>query len=577
MTTSPRLPPSTAPRLAPQGEEAARESRHQKFARELRSLIKARFPIVQIVTYEEERALIEIEAIAKALDHKLIIWSSSRGIYKPAGSDALPEKGGKLAQADLAVALEFIEVAAEKQKGPLLLVLLDPDPYLSDKNSNPIYRRKLRDIAIGIRSRGYMASCLILSPTVNIPVDLEKDITILDFPLPDRSEIRDLVQRVIQKLGETKVIKIGRNGGLTEALVDAALGLTLGEIESCLARSIVDDQMLDISDVANITRQKQLIVRKNGLLEFYDTSDLSLANMGGLLSLKDWLKTRELAFSEEGRRYGIATPKGVLLTGIPGCGKSLAAKCVASSWHLPLIRLDVGKIYSRWVGSSEQNIRSAIATVESVAPCVLWIDEIEKSMPRSDGNSGDSGVSMRVFASFLTWMQEKTAPVFVFATANQINLLPPEALRKGRFDEIFFVDLPIDSERREIIEIQLRKVGRDAADLPMDDLVKMSGEQILGDNVRLSGAEIESWVNESLIESFYRAKSAGMEPKLLLDDFRAVIERMTPLARIRREDIQKMRAWATDHAVNASRPAEQEEFTDFTTRMPGGRRVTLSR
>lgn len=570
-----RAPSSRA--TAVKTRPANKNSRHDKFTRELRDMIKARFPIIQIVTFEEERVLNEIEKVARQLNHKLMIWSTSRGIYHvPIQDETKAEKPNKFAQADLAVALEFLEITAEKQKSPVLMVLLDPDPYLTEKNANPVYRRKLRDIANNIRSKGYMANCLIVSPTVNIPLELEKDITVLDFPLPDRDEIRDLIARIISRFEDTKVIKVGRTDGLVEALVDAALGLTLHEIESCLARSIVDDQTLDINDVANIIRQKQLIIRKSGLLEFYDTGKLDIGQIGGLGALKDWLKTREAAFSEKGREYGISTPKGVLLTGVPGCGKSLAAKCIAASWRLPLIRLDLGKIYSRWIGSSEENVRAAIATTEAVAPCVLWIDEIEKGVPRNEGHAGDSGVSLRVFASFLTWLQEKTAPVFVFATANQIDLLAPEILRKGRFDEVFFVDLPTDDERREIIEIHLNKVGRNPAEFGMDELVRLSGEETHGEGVRLSGAEIESWVNESLIRSFYRAKISGSDSaRLTMEDFRAVANGTMPLAKMRANEIREMRSWANTHAISASAARESGGEPTKDARLPGGRRITI--
>ncbi|MHB1204671.1 MAG: AAA family ATPase [Rhodospirillaceae bacterium] len=567
-----------APDSAPgEARPAAKTSRHDNFVQELKDLIKARFPIIQIATYEEERVLNEIEKIAQDLDHKLLIWSASRGVYNlPGQEDKHPEKPNKFADADLAVALEFLEAAAEKQKSPLLMVLLDPEPYLIEKNANPIFRRKLRDIAVNIRSKGYMANCLIVSPSVNIPVELEKDVTVLDFPLPDRDEIRALIKRVISRFKDTKVIKVGKNGGLVDALVDAASGLTLHEIESCLARSIVDDQTLDISDVSKIIRQKQLIIRKNGLLEFYDTANLGVDQIGGLGALKNWLKTREAAFSEKGREYGISTPKGVLLTGVPGCGKSLSAKCVAAAWRLPLIRLDLGRIYSKWVGSSEENVRAAIATTEAVAPCVLWIDEIEKGIPRTEGHVGDNGVSLRVFASFLTWLQEKTAPVFVFATANQLDLLAPEILRKGRFDEVFFVDLPTDDERREIIEIHLTKVGRKPGDFDMDELVRLSGEETFGEGVRLSGAEIESWVNESLIRSFYRARTEDSDkPQLTMDDFRTVVRSTTPLAKMRASEIQTMRTWANSHALSASAAKPGNGGKENEARLPGGRRVTI--
>jgi ATP-dependent 26S proteasome regulatory subunit len=562
---------------APPQSRQEPESRHDAFVRELKDLIKARFPIIQIATFEEERALNEIDKIAKALDHKLMIWSASRGVYHlPVGEDKDAEKPNKFSQADLAVGLEFLDVAIEKQKGPLLLVLLDPDPYLTEKNANPIFRRKLRDIAINIRSKGYQANCLIVSPLVNIPQELEKDITVLDFPLPDRNEIKDLINRIISRLTDTKVVKVGKNGALVEAFVDAALGLTLHEIESCIARSIVDDQTLDISDVSKIIRQKQLIIRKSGLLEFFDTGALSVDQIGGLGALKDWLKTREAAFSDQGQKYGISPPKGVLLTGVPGCGKSLSAKCVAASWRLPLIRLDLGKIYSRWIGSSEENVRAAIATTEAVAPCVLWIDEIEKGVPRNEGHIGDSGVSLRVFASFLTWLQEKTAPVFVFATANQIDLLAPEILRKGRFDEVFFVDLPTDDERREIIEIHLKKISRNPADFDLEELVRLSGEETHGEGVRLSGAEIEAWVNESLIRSFYRAKTDGSDTAALtMDDFRAVAGHTTPLAKMRANEIGEMRTWANTHALSASAATVATHDKMQEARLPGGRRISI--
>jgi ATP-dependent 26S proteasome regulatory subunit len=572
----PRHPPLTgAEKISPDPD-----SRHDRFSRELKYTIKARFPIIQIATYEEERALAEIEQLAIVLKTKVLIWSTSKGLYHLPGMEVETvgslKKPNKFAQADLAVALEYLMLAVSMQKSPLLLVLLDPYRYLTDNSANPIFRRKLRDVAIAIRSQGHMANVLIISPIVDIPVELEKEVTVLDFPLPDRAEISAMVHGIIKRFDETKAVTIEKGEVLIEAMVDAALGLTFAEIENCLARSIVEDKKLDMSDVANITRQKQLIIRKNGVLEFFDTHELGVDQIGGLAALKEWLKTREAAFSEAGRQYGIAAPKGVLLTGVPGCGKSLSAKCVAAAWHLPLIRLDVGRIFTKWIGSSEGNIRSAIATAESVAPCVLWIDEIEKGMPRADGHSGDNGTSMRVFASFLTWLQEKTAPVFVFATANQIDQLPPEVLRKGRFDEIFFVDLPTDAERLEIIAIQIRKIGRAPDKYPLDELVRLSGEEVLGDGVRLSGAEIESWVNEALIRSFCRGNETGLDrPELTIDDFRAIIPRLVPLAKIRHDEIAVMRSWANTHAVSASLVQAEPPADNTGSIMPGGRRLSF--
>jgi SpoVK/Ycf46/Vps4 family AAA+-type ATPase len=406
---------------------------------------------------------------------------------------------------------------------------------------------------------------------VSVPLDLEKEINVLDFPLPERGEIKDLVQRFLGRIGGGKVVTVESTPELIESLVDASLGLTLQEIENVLSRAIIDDLRIDRADVEKILRQKQFIVRKSGILEYYDTRRLSVDLIGGLEALKEWLATRAAAFSEAGQKHGIAAPKGVLVTGVPGCGKSLSAKCTAAAWRLPLVRLDLGKVYSRWIGSSEEHIRAAIATCESVAPCVLWIDEIEKGLPRATGPVGDTGVSLRVLGTFLTWLQEKTAPVFVFATANEIDLLPPEILRKGRFDEVFFVDLPTDEERRDIIAIQLRKIRRDPRNFDLDELVKLSGEESFGEGVVLSGAEIESWVNESLIHQFYHRNGSGKgNADLAMDDLRAVIRRIVPLARLRQGDIETMRTWANTHALSASRvPASREGV------VIGGRQLDL--
>ena len=240
--------------------------------------------------------------------------------------------------------------------------------------------------------------------------------------------------------------------------MDASLGLTELEIENCLSRSLVNDRRLDESDLKTIVNEKKQIIRKTGILEFVDTN-LNLDDVGGLQTLKKWLDLRSHCFDDQAKAFAVQPPKGVLLTGVPGCGKSLTAKCVASAWNMPLLRLDMGKIFQGLVGSSEQNIRLALKTAEAVAPSILWIDEIEKGLSGSGGSGGDGGTSTRVFGTLLTWMQEKKSPVFVFATANNINGLPPELLRKGRFDEIFFVDFPSWEERKKILEIHIpRKV-----------------------------------------------------------------------------------------------------------------------
>ncbi len=529
------------------------------FRTELQNLVRARYPLIHINTFEEDRCLNVIQAVAKHLDQHMLVWSTSRGVT--AVEPPNDPDGARHRLADLTAAVELFEelaTARDRHPGGYIFVLLDPYPYLSDRAANPIYRRRLRDLAINIRTNGYHANCVIISPSLAAPYELEKEITVVDFPMPSRDEISNYITTFVKRLAGNKSVKIQQDPGLIEKLVDASLGLTLTEVEAALAKALVENLALTTSAVEKIFRQKQQIIRKSGILEYIDTRGLTLAEIGGLDVFKEWLRIRAATFSPKGRAFGIDPPKGVLLTGIPGCGKSWSAKCVAASWHLPLIRLDMGKVYSSLVGSSEEHMRDAIRITESVAPCILWIDEIEKGLPHIGGYVGDSGVSLRVLGSFLTWLQEKTAPVFVFATANQIDQLPPETLRKGRFDEIFFIDLPTDVERREILEIHMRRVNRDPRHFDLAELTRMSGPDFLGKDLALTGAEIAAWVNEALVRAFDRHERSAStsQTDLAIEDFRAVAQQTVPLAAMRRDDIQNMRAWSSKHAIAASSRAK---------------------
>jgi SpoVK/Ycf46/Vps4 family AAA+-type ATPase len=327
------------------------------------------------------------------------------------------------------------------------------------------------------------------------------------------------------------------NRDQAESLVAAAHGLTLAEAENAFAKAIAEDSRLDASDVRLVLEEKSQVVRKSGMLEYFAT-DFSLDDVGGLHHLKSWLSRRRNAFSEAARKFGLPEPKGLLLLGVQGCGKSLTAKAIATQWRLPLLRLDMGRIYSGLMGSSEENLRRAIRVIESLAPTVLWIDEIEKGMANSIGGGGDSGVSARVFGTLLTWLQEKTAPVFVVATANRIDALPPELLRKGRFDEIFFIDLPSAAEREAIFEIQLRRRGRDVAEFPLKELAKACEN--------FSGAEIEQAVVSALYDAF--ADGKDLDAALV---FRALKE-TRPLAVTMAEDVNRLREWAQERTRPAS-------------------------
>lgn len=539
----------------------------KEFSTELRLLIRARFPLLHISTHEEDRALAVVNAVGAELGKKVIIWSTSRGVHNPDNtpldrSDLLDSAPGPFqtssataaALSELATALTLFDRLAthkDRHKAGYLFVLLDPYPYLSPANSNPIHRRKLRDFVIAIRSSGYHANCITISPGADIPDELQTETSILDLPLPTRAEIEEHISGLFAKLRPNNAFKIDESPDLVSRMVDSAIGLTMSEIGNCLSKAIVDDLQLNIRDVESIFRQKQQIVRKSGILEYIDSRRFTLEDVGGLDRLKQWLERRNAAFSAQGRAFGIAPPKGVLVTGVPGCGKSLSAKSVAASWQLPLIHLDMGKVFSSLIGSSESRMREAIQVCEAVAPCVLWIDEIEKGLPRTRGYVGDSGTSLRVLATFLTWLQEKESPVFVFATANAIEHLPPEALRKGRFDEIFFVDLPNFDERRDIISIQIRRTGRDPELYDCNRLAALSGPERFGEDISLTGAEINSWVNEALIAAFRRHDGTG-GADLSMADLENALEGIVPLAKMRQAEISEMRHWAESHASRAS-------------------------
>jgi SpoVK/Ycf46/Vps4 family AAA+-type ATPase len=414
--------------------------------------------------------------------------------------------------------------------------------------------RRLRDIANAFKSGTTARALILLSPVLRIPPELEKETTLIDFPLPGEDEIRHLLDGMISTNSAGGRIRVLVDDKGREKLVKAALGLTLAEAENAFARSMVNDGTLSDNDVEVVLEEKRQTIRKSGLLEFVPV-DVQLPDVGGLENLKRWLAKRNDSWLAEAAAYGLPAPKGVLITGVPGCGKSLTAKAIASAWGLPLLRMDIGKVFAGLVGSSEQNMRTGIATAEATSPCVLWIDEIEKGFAGA-GGGGDSGTSSRVFGSFLTWMQEKARPVFVIATANNIDKLPPEFLRKGRFDEIFFVDLPTTSERKSVWQLQLSKrLQSDAvrAEISIDDALLDALSQT---SDGYSGAEIEQAVVAGLFDAFAERRPLRKE-----DLFRAV-ENMVPLSVTQAEQIKAIRDWANVRAVAAS-DAEDTAATDL--------------
>lgn len=496
---------------------------------EIETLVRARYPILYLLASEELRADEALAEVARRRQKKIFEWSCTSGVI-PAGASIQSQRSRNPATRDPLAALEQIVEQVE----PAIFVFKDFHPFLSRSNHTVI--RRLKEIALYLKNS--FKTVIIVSPVLEIPVELEKEITLVHLPLPSRDELDQLLTRIIEEIRQFKHVTVDLDAVGRERLLQAALGLTLGEAENVFAKIIVQDQRLTAGDVVEVFAQKRQIVRKSGLLDYCDPEE-NFAHVGGLAVLKDWLNKRAAGFTAEARAYGLPSPKGILLLGVQGCGKSLCAKAVSSQWQLPLLRFDMGRMFGSLVGSSEENIRRAIAVAESVAPAILWVDEIDKAFAGAQHSGGaDGGTAARVFGTFLTWLSEKTAPVFVAATANDISHLPPELLRKGRFDEIFFVDLPAAAERAEIFEVHLGRRGRDSGTFDLPALVKAS--------VDFSGAEIEEAILSALYESFHGREE--LRTAHLLD----VLSATVPLARTMDEQIQRLRSWADGRARNAS-------------------------
>lgn len=484
----------------------------------IETLIRARYPLIYVVSFEENRVESELLRITQNRKKQIYKWSITNGLENPDGSFLGEFK-------DPIKVLEYI--LQSDING--VFVMKDYHPYLNE----PVVIRKLRDVAHSLKTS--MKNVVFLSPVLKVPVELEKEISVVDYNLPGKEEIVQIVKSISESIGEADKLEISKNPMLLQKVVEAALGLTAEEAENVFAKSLVQTGDFNLKIILS---EKEQIIRKSGVLEYCHVNE-NMKGVGGLDELKKWLNKRGKAFTLEARDFGLPEPRGVLLLGIPGCGKSLTAKAISSMWQLPLLKLDVGKVFSSLVGSSEENVRRAIQTAESIAPSILWLDEMEKGFSGL-GSSGqtDGGTTARVFGTFLTWLQEKKTPVFVVATCNNVSQLPPELLRKGRFDEIFFVDLPSKEERKEIFKIHLEKRNRDSKGFNIEKLAEKS--------IGFSGSEIE----EIIISSLYDAFDDGKE----LDQsyIEKTIENMVPLSQTMEDQIKETREWAKIRAKKAS-------------------------
>ncbi|MEM9003567.1 MAG: AAA family ATPase [Cyanobacteria bacterium P01_F01_bin.86] len=501
---------------------------------DLNILIQAQYPLVYLVTFEEERAEQTVAAISQRLrpQRKLYTWTVTRGIVEYGQPRNVPQHNSTSSPE---AAIDWVV----RQQDPGIYIFKDLHPF----KDSPAVTRCLRDAISSFR--GTQKTIVLMSPVQEVPIELEKEVIVLDFALPTMTELNQVLSH---ELDVTKSSRISTD--VREKLLKAALGLTRDEAEKVYRKARVTSGKLTDNEVEIVLTEKKQLIRRNGILEYMEV-DETIDVVGGLEELKHWLRQRSDAFTERAREYGLPQPKGMLILGVPGCGKSLIAKTTSRLWGLPLIRLDLGRVYDgSTVGRSEANLRNALRTAESISPAILFIDEIDKAFAGGVGSSdSDGGTSSRIFGTFLTWMQEKTSPVFVMATANRVERLPSEFLRKGRFDEIFFVDLPNEEERKEIFKIHLQKRRRDISRFDLDQLVKVCDG--------FSGAEIE----QGLISAMYEAFAQGREFTQL--DIIAAIRATMPLSKTMNEQVTALRDWARQRARPAAASVAEYQRMEF--------------
>jgi len=509
---------------------------------EIELCILANYPVLYVVSPEEDRFVKTLEHICIKNRRKLWIHTISRGLCNIAFSkpDELWQETriGRV-QEQLKDPIALLEHLRGCKTNEGIFLLLDFHVALRDA----LVQRLLKDIAR--RFKQSRNNVVILAPVCELPAGLEPEICLLDFPFPSTDDLNSALASAFTTL-ERRKVKINLTAGDRERLIAAGRGLTIDEFENSLARAVVrSGGKVEPRIIDEIIQSKKQIIQKSGILEFFDAKD-HMEQVGGLDYLKRWLSKRQAAFTEKAKAYGLPCPRGILLLGVQGCGKSLTAKACAALWKFPLLRLDTGRLFSSRVGSSEENTRRAIRLAEALAPCILWIDEIEKSMAGVGSSSySDAGTAARVFATMATWLQEKTAPVFVIATANTVTSLPPELIRKGRWDEVFFLDLPGLGERQLITKIHLEKRNRN----PRDFDIPLLAEKSEG----FSGAEIEQAILSGLYDSFDEDRPLSTE------DILRNIDAQVPLSKTMAEHIQALREWALARARMASRDRIEEE------------------
>ena len=496
---------------------------------QITNYIRAGYPGIYLVSSEEARVEAELKAIATALDYGLHSWSVTEGLVDTT-------------HGNVRSAQDPLELLTALDELPENCIALLKDLHLFIEDGNPVLVRKLKETLRVAKTKG--KAFVIVACRLALPPELAREFVVVEFALPAKAGLGVVLDNIA-----TSAKLLPPEGDTRELLLDAASGLTSIEAENAYALSVVEAGKLC---PVVVSREKANEVKKSGILDVCPTAN-SLDDIGGLDQLKAWLLQRREAFGQEAQRYGLPAPKGLLIVGIPGTGKSLTAKATAAVFQRPLLKLDAGRLFGSLVGESESNLRSVIATAEAIAPVVLWMDELEKGLGGSRGSgASDGGTSSRVLGTFLNWLQDRKAPVFVVATANDVTQLPPELLRKGRFDELFFVDLPNQAEREAIWKLQVARYGRDPDQFDIDQLARATDG--------LTGAEIE----QLFLDALYEAFSRRAEPNDL--SIAGLLTDLVPLSRLMSEQIDNLRRWAKGRARRATASSEGDS----------GRRISVA-
>ena len=490
--------------------------------KDLELLIRSRYGLIQLQSEDEGRVHGLLEHVADRLEIPYFAWSRVTGLQRSG------QAGGVYGTERLETALSHIHSARSA-------ALYHFHEVTRDFTDDPTQAARLKSATESLRD--HRGAVVLSGIGQSLPSTLERISAVVRLPGPTPDEFRDLIRQILGDLHARSPVEVTLSAEELTRLVGHLAGLTLFEAEKILTKAIIEDGRLTAGDIQHVVDAKRSVIEKEGLLEYYPV-DLSMDEIADLAGFKAWLAKRTAVVTNPGKaqEFGLGFPKGVLLVGVPGCGKSLSAKAVAAEWRLPLLRLDPSNLYNKFIGESERNFKRAMEASERMAPVVLWIDELEKAF--ASGGGEDGGVSQRILGSFLSWMQERTGDVFVVATANDIARLPPEFLRKGRFDEIFYVDLPNGTTRMEILEIHISSRGADPSTFDLHEIAVATAG--------FSGSEIEQAIVSALYTAF--AEGGTLSQALLMSEIQAT----KPLSVTMAERVEGIRSWARERAVPAN-------------------------